>query len=228
MRNLKKLMAGALALALAAGMALSVSAAEVPSVTPEDHTPTYDGSQDPVDGGYYHIIPLTEEPELTWAGVDEVSKAAIEAVAQGDSTDAFIAAIKDSGVDGAADVAAALEGKVWWTAFYHVDAHDGAPEENVTLTINVPGIGSCSDITVVHFNSKSSKWETLDYTLGEGDNIDVTFSSFSPIAFAVKPSADAKEGTSPKTGASTGWALYMLAAMAIAGCGYTLLRGKRA
>lgn len=244
MRNLKKLMAGALALALAMGMTLSVSAAETVSspVPPSDGTPSAVTSED----GEYIVEPLETTPDKSLAGVDDEAKDAIFAVNEakaGATTDAFIADINASSTPGAGAVASELNGKKWLTTFFEVRPEGNAKTEDVTLTLTVAGIGSYAkeDVTFVHYNAATGKWETLEVVEINGDKVTVKYASFSPTAVAVvvKPKTDdssssttnttssSKKNSSPKTGVAAGWELYMLAAAALAGCGVSFSRKKK-
>ena len=80
MKNLKRFMAGALALIMVMGMTLTVSATETNSV------PSIEGR---------YVVKELDEKALE--GVPAADRSAIEAVSKGDATDTFSSAIVDAG-----------------------------------------------------------------------------------------------------------------------------------
>ena len=231
MRNLKRFMAGALALIMVMGMTLTVSATETNSV------PSIEGR---------YVVKELDEKALE--GVPAADRNAIEAVSKGDATDTFSSAIADAGTSGAQSVSDALAGKEWLTPFFEVrtepEGQTTVPDHNFDLTINIPGIGaySADEIVIVHFNVEKQQWETLSFKPVSGDNVSVHFDSLSPVAVAVKvkpegtassatgsPSlASSSKGKSPKTGAAADWKVFALAAGAFALCSVFVSRRKRA
>jgi len=231
MKNLKRFMAGALALIMVMGMTLTVSATETNSV------PSIEGR---------YVVKELDEKALE--GVPAADRKAIEAVSKGDATDTFSSAIVDAGTSGAQSVSDALAGKEWLTPFFEVrtepEGQTTVPDHNFDLTINIPGIGaySADEIVMVHFNVEKQQWETLSFKPVSGDNVSVHFDSLSPVAVAVKvkpegtassaagsPSlASSSKGTSPKTGTAADWKVFALAAGALALCSVFVSRRKRA
>lgn len=231
MKNLKRFMAGALALIMVMGMTLTVSATETNSV------PSIEGR---------YVVKELDEKALE--GVPAADRNAIEAVSKGDATDTFSKSIVDAGTSGAQSVSDALAGKEWLTPFFEVrtepEGQTTVPEHNFDLTINIPGIGaySADEIVMVHFNVEKQQWEILSFKPVSGDNVSVHFDSLSPVAVAVKvkpegtassatgsPSlTSSSKGTSPKTGAVAEWKMFALAAGAFALCSVFVSRRKRA
>ena len=230
MKNLKRFMAGALALIMVMGMTLTVSATETNSV------PSIEGR---------YVVKELDEKALE--GVPAADRNAIEAVSKGDATDTFSSAIVDAGTSGAQSVSDALAGKEWLTPFFEVriepEGQTTVPDHNFDLTINIPGIGaySADEIVIVHFNVEKQQWETLSFKPVSGDNVSVHFDSLSPVAVAVKVKAEgtpstngspslasSDKGTSPKTGTAADWKVFALAAGALALCSVVVFRRKRA
>ena len=231
MKNLKRFMAGALALIMVMGMTLTVSATETNSV------PSIEGR---------YVVKELDEKALE--GVPAADRNAIEAVSKGDATDTFSKSIVDAGTSGAQSVSDALAGKEWLTPFFEVrtepEGQTTVPEHNFDLTINIPGIGaySADEIVMVHFNVEKQQWEILSFKPVSGDNVSVHFDSLSPVAVAVKvkpegtassatgsPSlASSSKGKSPKTGTAADWKVFALAAGAFALCSVFVSRRKRA
>lgn len=230
MKNLKRFIAGALALIMVMGMTLTVSATETNSVPS-------------VEGRYV----VKELDEKAFRGVPAADRSAIEAVSKGDATDTFSKSILDAGTSGAQTVSDALAGKEWLVPFFEVrtepDGQTTVPEHNFDLTINIPGIGaySADEVVIVHFNAEKQQWEILSFKPVSGDNVSVHFDSLSPVGVAVKvkpegtpstsgtPSlASSSKGTSPKTGTTADWKMFALAAGAFALCGVFVSRKKRA
>lgn len=240
MKNLKRLMAGALALVMVLGMTLTVSATETDTDTATD-VPSVEG---------HYVVKELDDKAVENVPADDVT--AIKDVTDGDSTDTFAEAIKQNGTAGAEEVANALSGKEWLTKFFEVrtepDGQTTVPDHNFDITIKVPGISSyaADEITIVHFNTESQKWETLSFELLDGDNVSVHFDSLSPTAVAVvvkaktEPSneeshsssgssgSSSKKSSSPKTGVETGWEMFALAAVAFALCGVSFSRKRKA
>ena len=234
MKNLKRFMAGALALIMVMGMTLTVSATETNS----------DAQGVPSIEGRYVVKELDEK---ALKGVPAAERSAIEAVSKGDATDTFSNSIVDAGTSGAQSVADALADKEWLTPFFEVrtepEGQTTVPEHNFDLTINIPGIGaySADEIVMVHFNVEKQQWEILSFKPVSGDNVSVHFDSLSPVAVAVKVKAEgtpstngspslasSDKGTSPKTGTAADWKVFALAAGALALCSVVVFRRKRA
>ena len=154
MKNLKRFMAGALALIMVMGMTLTVSATETNSV------PSIEGR---------YVVKELDEKALE--GVPAADRKAIEAVSKGDATDTFSSAIVDAGTSGAQSVSDALAGKEWLTPFFEVrtepEGQTTVPDHNFDLTINIPGIGaySADEIVMVHFNVEKQQWKPFPSSL---------------------------------------------------------------
>ena len=120
MKNLKRFMAGALALIMVMGMTLTVSATETNSV------PSIEGR---------YVVKELDEKALE--GVPAADRNAIEAVSKGDATDTFSSAIVDAGTSGAQSVSDALAGKEWLTPFFEVrtepEGQTTVPDHNFDL-----------------------------------------------------------------------------------------------
>ena len=200
MKNLKRFMAGALALIMVMGMTLTVSATETNSV------PSIEGR---------YVVKELDEKALE--GVPAADRNAIEAVSKGDATDTFSSAIVDAGTSGAQSVSDALAGKEWLTPFFEVrtepEGQTTVPDHNFDLTINIPGIGAYSADEIVIPVAVAVKVKP------EGTASSATGS----------PSlASSSKGTSPKTGAAADWKVFALAAGAFALCSVFVSRRKRA
>jgi len=257
MKIFNKVLIGALSAAMLFGSVLTVSAAEVPSVV-KDETGAKVAEQavGNTEAGGYLVEDLDSAGAYGTSRVDEFAakignpKAAI-AIAKANEAGATKKSVEEFQEDIKADapaVAAALEGKTWLTTFFDVRPYGNAATENAEVTLTVEGIGGYAkdEVTFVHYNESTGKWETLEIVKIEGNNVTVRFGSFSPSAVAVvvkaqdttpatpaKPAAPAAAATtaanaSPKTGAATNWAGYAVAAIALAACAAAFSRKKRA
>jgi LPXTG-motif cell wall-anchored protein len=232
-------MAAVFALVMMMSMTMSAFAAE--EVVDQDSVPSAER---------YVITPIDD---TLLAEVPPTDADAIKAVTEGTSTADFANAIK---ADGADAVAAALQGKDWLTPFFDLhpevpEEQGGAPETGIIepIHVHVPGISSYAkgDISIIHFSIHDQKWEVLsfDFVAGEQDVIAINYKDLSPTGIAIvankesktdgsgsgsssSSSSSTKKSSSPKTGVETGWEMFALAGVALALCGASFSRKKRA
>ena len=241
MRNFKKVLAAAAAIAMLAGLTVTASAA--PSVKA-----TQGADVKSEDGGYIVEAPgahFEEEMSKADQAVVDAIAAANETGASEAGVKAFVDELKKASTDGKDAVIAALDGKKFLTTFFDVYPVGNASATNADVKMTVAGIGSYSkdDITLVHYNVASGKWEVLDFELLGGDQISVHFDSFSPTSIAVVAKAKTSEKTSstsktttstssstksPKTGMESTWMMYAAAALMLVVCGAFISRKERA
>ena len=244
MRNFKKVLAAAAAIAMLAGLTVT-AAADAPSVAA-----TQGAKVTSEDGGYIVEAP-GEHFEEEMAKVDQTVVDAIAAANEVGASEAgvkaFVDELKKSDTKGKDEVIAALDGKKFFTTFFDVYPYGNASATNADVKMTVAGIGSYSknDITLVHYNVASGKWEVLDFELLGGDKISVHFDSFSPTSIAViaktkttdntssktttsTSSSTSSSTTSPKTGVESTWMIYAAAALMLAVCGAFISRKERA
>jgi len=252
MRNLKKVMAAAIAAAMLAGMTVTAFA-DVPSVKATEGAKVESASETE-DGGYI-VEDLGEHfaEEMKDAAQEDLDAiaAANEAGASEAGVKAFTDALAKSSTDGKDEVIAALKDKKFLTTFFDVYAWGNAKTEDVDVTLKVDGLGDykSDEVTFVHFNVSTGKWEVLKNVKIDGDQITVHFDSFSPTSIAVvtKKSAEptptkapastgtktssgstSSSSTSPKTGMESNWMLYAAAALLLAVCAAFVSRRERA
>ena len=200
MKNLKRFMAGALALIMVMGMTLTVSATETNSV------PSIEGR---------YVVKELDEKALE--GVPAADRNAIEAVSKGDATDTFSSAIVDQTTvpDHNFDLTINIPGIGAYSADEIVMVHFNVEKQQWETLSFKPVNG---DNVSVHFDSLSPVAVAVKVK-PEGTASSATGS----------PSlASSSKGTSPKTGAAADWKVFALAAGALALCSVFVSRRKRA
>ena len=249
MKLFKKVLIGALSAAMLFGSVLSVSAAGelvVPSVIAKTTLPTSETAgvktyqiQDQKDFFKGHDMKADAARQ---ADVDAIV-AANKAGSTEASVKAFQKDLEKSSAAGKDAVIKALEGKKWLTTFFEVipeNANDLTASKEVTLSIaSIKGYNK-DDVSVVHFNPESQTWEVLEIVKIDGDKVTLKFNGFSPAAIAVVANKTAPvtptvtpapaattANASPKTGVTTNWMGFAVAAVAFAVCA-AFSRKKRA
>lgn len=129
-----------------------------------------------------------------------------------------------------------LEGKTMLTQFVDLDTvgdvvlnEDGMYE----TTLSVPTLTeAATNVRILHYSTVRSLWEIVipsDVNY-EDKEITAAFEDLSPIVVLadVDETADVAEGTSPKTGVTSDWGLYMAGAVVLFGAAGAVYSRKRA
>lgn len=129
-----------------------------------------------------------------------------------------------------------LEGKTMLTMFVDLDTvgdvvlnEDGMYE----TTLSVPTLTeAATNVRILHYSTVRSLWEIVipsDVNY-EDKEITAAFEDLSPIVVLadVDETADVAEGTSPKTGVTSDWGLYMAGAVVLFGAAGAVYSRKRA
>lgn len=129
-----------------------------------------------------------------------------------------------------------LEGKTMLSQFVDLDTtgdvvlnEDGMYE----TTLSVPTLTeAATNVRILHYSTVRSLWEIVipsDVNY-EDKEITAAFEDLSPIVVLadVDETADVAEGTSPKTGVTSDWGLYMAGAVVLFGAAGVVYSRKRA
>lgn len=93
---------------------------------------------------------------------------------------------------------------------------EGEVEFPLTITFEVPGVLSTTDVAVLH-KPEGGNWQVEPSKAGKG-TITATFDSLSPVAFVINKNNGVAGSTSPKTGeTATAGVVAVLAVVAAAG-----------
>ena len=177
-------------------------------------------------------------------GLDADTAAAIEEVTETTDLDAFLDKIADD--EGAAAVKEAITGKKFLTGFFDVKAGKGAEKNEdgtYTVTLSVPELTSAmTGIQILHYSTVRKCWELIDVDDKDLNNktLTATFKDLSPVTIVIAKSSSSNKDTTnktaqtttkktaPKTGASTNYMVWMVAAMAFIGAAFAVSRKKAA
>lgn len=179
--------------------------------------------------GNYEMTEITEEsfPELAESAPDVLTK--ILAVNAGEETLQSIA-------DLAPDLEEALAGKDLLTRIFDLSpVGEGVLTDDgkYLVTLSVPTLTEeMTEVQILHYSTQRSVWELItpsevDYTNKE---ITAQFEDLSPVAvIANTGSADADNavGTSPKTGMTSSWMLWIGAAVILGAVSVIAYRKER-
>lgn len=178
--------------------------------------------------GRYELAEATAEslPDLAASAPEVMAK--IEAVNSGAETLQSVA-------DLAPELADELAGKVMLTKFFDLIPINGGVQiegGKYQVNLSVPALSeNVSEVRLLHYSTSRSVWEivepeNVDYTNKE---VTVIFEDLSPVAVIGKVSggADASVGTSPKTGMTYGWTVWLGAAVVLGVTGIVVYRKAR-
>lgn len=178
--------------------------------------------------GRYELAEATAEslPDLAASAPEVMAK--IEAVNSGAETLQSVA-------DLAPELADELAGKVMLTKFFDLIPINGGVQiegGKYQVNLSVPALSeNVSEVRLLHYSTSRSVWEivepeNVDYTNKE---VTVIFEDLSPVAVIGKVSggADTSVGTSPKTGMTYGWTVWLGAAVVLGVTGIVVYRKAR-
>ena len=165
--------------------------------------------------------------EASVAG-DSVGKYEIDAISGED-------ALPDV-TDLAPDLAAELAEKEMLTPFFDLTPINGGvltADGKYVVTLSVSTLTKAmTDVRLLHYSTAREEWEIVEPTEVDYDNKEITaeFEDLSPVAVIAKvndAAADNTVGTSPKTGAVSGWMIWMGAAIVLITAGAVTYRRSR-
>lgn len=179
---------------------------------------------------------------LDLKGVDADAAKVIKDVTDKTDVDKFIEDIK--GQEGAKDVADAITGKKFLTGFFDIHAEKGAVKNadgSYTVQLNVPELtNAMTSIQILHYSTVRGTWEIVEVSAVDYNNkvLTATFKDLSPATIVIAKTASGKTvvstnktaqkaaKTAPKTGASTNYMVWLVAAMAFIGAAFAVSRKK--
>lgn len=178
--------------------------------------------------GKYQLAEATADnlPDLAAKAPEVMAK--IEAVNSGAETLQSVAEL-------APELTDALTGKVLLGSFVDlVPVNGGVQVEGgkYRVELSVPGLSdNVSGVGLLHYSTTRETWEIVEPENVDYTNKEVTaiFEDLSPVAVIGKVSggADASVGTSPKTGTTYGWAVWLGAAVVLGVAGTAAYRKAR-
>ena len=178
--------------------------------------------------GKYEIDAISGEdalPDVT----DEAVVAKILAVNSGEETLQSVAEL-------APELAAELAEKEMLTPFFDLTPINGGvltADGKYVVTLSVSTLTKAmTDVRLLHYSTAREEWEIVEPTEVDYDNKEITaeFEDLSPVAVIAKvndAAADNTVGTSPKTGAVSGWMIWMGAAIVLITAGAVTYRRSR-
>lgn len=181
--------------------------------------------------GRYEIVSITEEsfPELK-----ESAPEVLETIMKVNSKEATLDAIAKI----APDIAPQLEGKSLLGDIFDLREIDAEKNANgkFEVTISVPTLTEAvSEVAVLHYSTVRGLWEIIEPKNVDKVNKTVTaeFEDLSPVAVIAKINTAATTGdaagttatgTSPKTGVSSDWMMWIAAAVVLGAAGTAVYR----
>ncbi len=179
---------------------------------------------------YYEVAEATEEV-FTESGVtDDAVLAKIMAVNAGSETLQSVA-------DLAPELEADLADKDMLTPFFDLVPINGGIQTDdgkYLVTLSVPTLTEgMTDVLLLHYSTVRSVWEIVEPTNVDYASQEITaeFEDLSPVAVIANTdnaaAADTATGTSPQTGMSYGWMVWLGAAVVLAAAGAVTYRKAR-
>lgn len=179
---------------------------------------------------YYEVTEGTEEVFRANGVTDEAVLAKIMAVNAGTETLQSIA-------DLAPELADELAGKDMLTPFFDLVPINGGiktDDGKYLVTLSVPTLTEgMTDVKLLHYSTVRSLWEIVDPTNVDyaAQTITAEFEDLSPVAVIANTdnaaAADTATGTSPQTGMSLSWMVWLGAAVVLAAAGAVTYRKAR-
>lgn len=175
-------------------------------------------------------------------GVDKDVAEAITDVTEKTDMKDFLEDIK--GQKGADEIADAITGKQFLTGFFDIYAENGAKKNEdgtYTVQLNVPELDdTMTTIQILHYSTVRGTWELIEVSAVDYKNklVTATFKDLSPATIVIAKTASGKTvvstnktaqkaaKTAPKTGASTNYVVWLIAAMAFIGAAFAVSRKK--
>lgn len=189
--------------------------------------------------GKYEMIEGTKEnfKELAEKAPEVAEK--IAAINEGTATlESIVELVEKQSPEQAEQLKEELKDKVLITKFFDVEPINGglkSEDGKYIVTFHIPNLTEAlQDVKVLHYSTERSVWEVInpenvDYAKKE---ITAKFEDLSPVAIIGKntgagSSTGFTEGTSPKTGVSSDWGIYVGASILLLGAAVVVLGRNR-
>lgn len=179
---------------------------------------------------YYEVAEATEEVFTASGVTDDAVLAKIMAVNAGTETLQSVA-------DQASDLEDVLSDKEMITPFFDLIPINGGVQTDdgkYLVTLSVPTLTEgMTDVRLLHYSTERSLWEIVEPTDVDyaAQTITAEFEDLSPVAVIANTdnaaAADTATGTSPQTGMSSSWMLWLGAAVVLAAAGAVTYRKAR-
>lgn len=179
---------------------------------------------------YYEVTEASEEVFRESGVTDEAVLAKIMAVNAGTETLQSIAEL-------APELEADLADKDMITPFFDLIPINGGirtDDGKYLVTLSVPTLTEgMTDVKLLHYSTVRSTWEIVEPTDVDYASQEITaeFEDLSPVAVIANTdnaaAADTATGTSPQTGMSYGWMVWLGAAVVLAAAGAVTYRKAR-
>ncbi len=211
--SLKKIVSVLCAVSVFSMSAISVAASNyTPSVTKKDSVDVFMAFDD--NGNEIDVI-VTPASKSTNAPTEEAKRqmdAAFEEINNADSLSMLnIEGENPFKDDDKSDYVASHLFDVSFKDFDDSYFKNGA---TVDVTFTVDDLGDDVDAVWMHRSSTDNKWHVMDVEWISFNTYTITFDSFSPVAIFV-PSDSANSFTSPQTGDTTNYMLYVVVALCV-------------
>lgn len=178
---------------------------------------------------YYEVAEATEEVFAASGVTDDAVLSKIMAVNASTETLQSVAEL-------APELEADLADKDMLTPFFDLVPVNGGIQENgmYVVTLSVPTLTEgMTDVRLLHYSTERSLWEIVEPTDVDyaAQTITAEFEDLSPVAVIANTdnaaAADTATGTSPQTGMSSSWMLWIGAAVVLAAAGAVTYRKVR-
>lgn len=178
---------------------------------------------------YYEVAEATEEVFAASGVTDDAVLSKIMAVNASTETLQSVAEL-------APELEADLADKDMLTPFFDLVPVNGGIQENgmYVVTLSVPTLTEgMTDVRLLHYSTERSLWELVEPTDVDyaAQTITAEFEDLSPVAVIANTdnaaAADTATGTSPQTGMSSSWMLWLGAAVVLAAAGAVTYRKAR-
>lgn len=178
---------------------------------------------------YYEVAEATEEVFAASGVTDDAVLSKIMAVNASTETLQSVAEL-------APELEADLADKDMLTPFFDLVPVNGGIQENgmYVVTLSVPTLTEgMTDVRLLHYSTERSLWEIVEPTDVDyaAQTITAEFEDLSPVAVIANTdnaaAADTATGTSPQTGMSSSWMLWLGAAVVLAAAGAVTYRKAR-
>ena len=178
---------------------------------------------------YYEVAEATEEVFAASGVTDDAVLSKIMAVNASTETLQSVAEL-------APELEADLADKDMLTPFFDLVPVNGGIQENgmYVVTLSVPTLTEgMTDVRLLHYSTERSLWEIVEPTDVDyaAQTITAEFEDLSPVAVIANTdnaaAADTATGTSPQTGMSSSWMVWLGAAVVLAAAGAVTYRKVR-
>ena len=191
---------------------------------------TADVALDGDSASYYEVAEATKEVFAESGVTDEAVLDKIMAVNEGTETLQSIAEL-------APELEEVLSDKEMITPFFDLSPVNGGiktDDGKYQVTLSVPTLTKgMTDVLLLHYSTERTVWETVEPTDVDYVSQEITaeFEDLSPVAVIANTEdatvTDTATGTSPQTGMSSSWILWLSAAVVLAAAGIMTYKKAR-